>query len=317
LFGEHNSAFLLQRDFVALLVGASLSEEIKGLEIDHIHAHFATWPTSVALVLSKLSGIPFSFTAHAHDIHLRKMMLEEKIRSAKKVITISNFNRDYLRSLVPSEERSKISTVYLGVDFGDLRFPKVKNPNTTPQILAVGRLVPQKGFHFLIEALDLVKKWNVKFKASIVGEGPEFEMLRRLIEERSLEEEVELLGSQPFSEVRKQLAGADILVAPSVKVADGNIDGIPVVLFEAMAARLPIASTLVSGIPEAVKDGETGLLVEEKDVRALAGAIKTLLNDRNLREKLGEAGFQRAKKMFDLRKNVEEFKKVILGDMLN
>jgi glycosyltransferase involved in cell wall biosynthesis len=317
LFGEHNRFFFKVRDFGALLLGAALSGEIKNWNIDHIHAHFATWPTTIALVVSSLNGIPFSFTAHAHDIYIRQMMLKEKISRAKAVIAISDFNRKYLQGLARPADRSKISTVYLGVDFKALRFPKRKEKNAIPQILSIGRLVPQKGFRYLIEALDLVKKKNGKFKAAIVGGGPGFEELENLIKVKGLGGEVELLGPLLFVEVRKRLANADIFVSPSVKVPDGNIDGIPVVLFEAMAAKLPIVSTRVSGIPEAVKDGETGLLVKEKDAEGLAEAIGTLLSNRKLREKFGEAGFKRAKKMFDLHKNVEEFKKVILGGMLN
>jgi len=313
LFGKHNRLYLKIVDIGSLLVGASLSSEIRNLDIDHIHTHFATWPTTIALVLSKFLDIPFSFTAHASDIYERQMLLKEKISLAKAVVTISAFNQNYLRDLVSLKDRRKISLVYLGVNFRDLHFYPKRKTNEVPNILAIGRLVPKKGFKYLVEALYLTKMRRIKFKAFIVGGGSEFATLKSMVEDKDLEKNVSLLGALPFEEVMQHLGNADILVAPSVVVPNGDIDGIPVVLFEAMSAKLPIVSTHISGIPEAVKDKENGLLIEEKDTEALADAIYTLLNDQDLRERFGEAGFRRAQKMFDIHKNVQHLKQVILG----
>jgi len=317
LFGRHRPFNRKSIDFGALLIGAALSHEIRNLEIDHTHATWATWPATIALVLSRLQDVPFSFTAHAHDIHKRQMLLKEKISLARAVTTISKFNQEYLRGLVPLMYRSKISLVYLGVNFKDFRFSQKRKANKVPLILAVGRLVPFKGFSYLVDALDLVKRQGKDFRAVIIGGGPEFQKLRQRIGKKNLLGNVRLLGALPFKGVKKYFEKADIFVAPSIIEPLGGFDGIPVVLFEAMGAKVPIISTRISGIPEAVADGETGLLVKERDAEALAEAIRTLIDDRKLRERFGEAGFRRARKMFDLRKNVEEFKKVILGGMLN
>jgi len=311
LFGKHNRLVLKIVDLGSLLFGASLSNEIRNLDIDHIHAHFATWPTTIALVLSRLQDIPFTFTAHAHDIYLRQMLLKEKIALAKAVITISKFNQNYLRSLASPKNRDKIILNYLGVNFKALRFSARRKANEVPLILAVGRLVSFKGFSYLVDALDLIKKQGKDFRAVIIGGGSEFKHLEQKIIRKGLVENVHLLGALPFEEVKKYFEKADVFVAPSLIESSGTFDGIPVVLFEAMSAKLPIVSTYVSGIPEAVKDGENGFLVEEKDAEALAEAISILLNDRKLRERLGEAGFRKARKMFDLQKNVERLKQVI------
>ena len=317
LFGKYNRPHLRLWNLYALLIGGALSNEIRNFEIGHIHAPWATWPTTVALVLSRLQNVPFSFTAHAHDIYKNQMLLKEKISQAKAVITISDFNRNYLRGLASSRDRNKIFTIYLGVNFKDLRFSKKRKANTVPLILAVGRLVPYKGFSYLIDALDLIKRQGKGFRAIIIGGGPEFPHLKQKIAEKGLVGDVELLGPLNFKEVERYFEKADIFVVPSVIEPLGQFDGIPVVLFEAMAAKVPIVSTLVSGIPEAVKDGETGLLVKERDAESLAVAIRTLLDDPKLGERFGEAGFKRARRMFDLHKNVERLKQVILGGMLN
>jgi len=171
LFGKHNRLVLKILDLGSFLIGASLSKEIRNLDIDHIHAQWATWPTTIALVLSRLQDIPFTFTAHAHDIYLRQMLLKEKIALAKAVITISKFNQNYLRSLASPKDRSKIILNYLGVNFKDLRFSPKRKANEVPLILAVGRLVSFKGFSYLVDALDLVKKQGKDFRAVIIGGG--------------------------------------------------------------------------------------------------------------------------------------------------
>ena len=313
LFGKHNRLVQKSKDLASLRFGVWLSTEIRNLEIDHIHAHWATRSTTIALVLSKFLGIPFSFTAHAHDIYLKPMLLKEKIAAAKAVATCTNFNRNYLANSVSPGDREKIFTVYHGVDFKTLRFGR-KKVNKVPVVLAVGRLVAFKGFTYLVDALDLVKKQGGNFKAAIIGGGPEFENLESRIKEKNLAGNIELLGELPFEEVRKYFEEADIFVAPSIMTSEKAFDGLPNVLIEAMASKTPVVATSVSGIPEAIKNGENGLLVEEKDPKALSEAIQVLLKDEKLRRDFGEAGYMKALKMFDIEKNVKRLKQVILED---
>jgi glycosyltransferase involved in cell wall biosynthesis len=172
---------------------------------------------------------------------------------------------------------------------------------------------PYKGFTYLVDALDLVRARGGHFKARIIGGGRDFERVRNRIDEKALTAHIELLGTLPFTEVKKHLDAADIFVAPSIMLDDGVGDGLPNVLIEAMAARTAIVASRVSGIPEAIKHGENGFLVDEKSAEALASPIHQLLNDRDLRERMGERGYQIAREAFDLRTNVRLLKEVILG----
>jgi len=312
LRGEYSRPVLRRWDLASLLVGISFSREIRNLDVSRVHSQWATWPTTIALAVSELRGIPFSFTAHAHDIYKNQMLLKEKISRAKVVVTISDFNRDYLRKLADPRDRDKIFTIYLGVNFMDFRLPPKKKANHPPLILAVGRLIPYKGFSYLIDALELVKRQGRDFRAVIIGGGPEFRHLRKKIAEKGLAGEVGLLGALPFGKVKSYFGKADLFVAPSVVEPEGQFDGIPVVLFEAMGAKVPVIATRISGLPEAVADGENGLLVGERDAESLAAAICKLLDSPGLRKRMGEAGFRRGRKDFDLRKNVERFKRVVL-----
>jgi len=309
----------LREKFVDLrffFIGVTLIREIRDFNVDHIHAHWATWPTTIALILSRFLDVPFTFTAHANDIFADSVLLREKISLAEAAITCTGFNRNYLIGLTSPEERDKIFTIYHGIDFRTLRF-KQKRTKKVPVVLAVGRLVSYKGFSYLIDALDLVREQGGNFRAVIIGGGPEFEKLRFKISEKNLTGSIELLGALPFKEVKKYFEKADILVAPSIITPKKYFDGIPNVLIEAMASKTPIVATNISGLPEAVGDGENGLLVEEKDAKALSEAIQVLLNDEELRRKFGEAGYRKALRMFDIEKNVKRLKQVILKEEAN
>lgn len=313
LFGKHNQLALKAVDLGSLFVGVSLSNEIRNLDVDHIHAHFATWPTTIALVLFRLRGIPFTFTAHAHDIQTRKMLLKEKISLAEAVVTCTKFNKEYLAGLASPQDRDKIFCVYHGMDLKTFDF-KEERDNKVPLILAVGRLIPVKGFPYLIDALELVKKRGRTFQAVIIGEGPESQKLKQRISERNLIKNVNLLGALPFEDVKKHFGRADIFVAPSVIESPKRHDVLPNVLIEAMFSGVPVVATRISGLPEAVKNGENGFLVEERDTKALADAIYTLLANQELRRKFGKDGRNKALKMFDIQKNVQRLKQVILGE---
>ncbi|OGC38528.1 hypothetical protein A2V54_00065 [candidate division WWE3 bacterium RBG_19FT_COMBO_53_11] len=316
LFGRHRSFSTKFIDLGSLLVGATLAYEIRGLGIDQIHANFATWPTTIALVVSTLNGIPFTFTGHAHDLHYKQMLLREKISRAKTVVTCTQFNLDYLISLARPVDKKKIFCVHHGIEFTGLEKRKVSK-NSPPLILSVGRLVPFKGFNYLIDSLGILKAKGGKFKAVIIGGGQEKENLSWQIERSGLNNDVELLGARPFAEVKNYFQSADVFVAPSVIAKDNSFDGIPNVLMEAMAFGAPIVSTNISGIPEAVTDGKNGLLVKSGDALALSKAIGTLLTNEGLRDKFRKAGYKRVGEMFDLQKNVERFKQAIFGGMLN
>jgi colanic acid/amylovoran biosynthesis glycosyltransferase len=294
-------------DYLAWLQAAVFAPFLKSLGIDHIHAHFATSATTAALALSAMTGIPFSFTAHAKDIYhesVHKKTLAEKIQRARFVITVSDFNREYLRGLVDAERRSaRIIRLYNGIDLD--RFRPSEEDKDPELLVGVGRLIQKKGFEYLIEACKILKAQGRRFRCVIIGEGEERISLEKRLEQYSLQGEVSLLGPRTQAEVIRIVQAAAAFVLPCVVGDDGNRDGLPTVLLEAMALGVPVISTAVTGIPEIIEDGKTGVLVEQKNPQALARAIHTLLDSAPLRRQLSQEALGKVRKDFNLAVNVK------------
>jgi len=296
------------------------SIEEKGIR--HVHAHYSTHPALSALIISELTGISFSFTAHAHDIFVHKKMLGYKINRAKFVVTISEFNKQYILKFFPETPMEKIKVIHCGVNlekYKSLNLSKVQRISFPLQnkrgsifknqfsILCVASLQPYKGLDYLIKACALLKKL-IQFRCQIVGEGKERKKIEKLIKKLNLNEEVKLLGSQTEEMVADLLRETDLFVCPSIVARDGQMEGIPVAVMEAMASGLPVVATNISGIPELVEDGVTGLLVPPGDEHTLADAIIRLYNDETLRGKMGTRGKEKVASEFEIKANVEKLK---------
>jgi len=255
--------------------------------ITHLHAHFGSVATTVARMAARIAGVPYSFTAHAKDIYwegVDEADLVTKLGDAGKVVTVSEFNVDHLRALCPGAD---VTRVYNGLDLA--AFPYADPGERAPVVVAVGRLVEKKGFGDLIDACALLAARGRPVRCRIAGAGPLEQELRERIARAGLDDWVELLGPRSQDAVRDLVQEAAVFAAPCVVGEDGNRDGLPTVLLEAMALGTPCVSTPVTGIPEVVRDGETGLLVGERDPRALADALQRLLEDAPLRVRLAEA----------------------------
>ena len=243
--------------------------------IRHMHVHFASVATSVARLTSAITGIPFSFTAHAVDIFHKSVRSEDlrlKLEQADHAVTISRYNLRYLRQQFP-ESTSRLYLVRNGLELE--RFPYRDPPpvRTTVHIAAVGRLVEKKGFqHLLPAAAELVAE-GYHLEMRIGGTGALAQELQDSIERLGLTDKVRLLGALTQDQVQELLWWSDIFVAPCIVAADGNADGMPTVLLEAMAAGVPCIGTTVTGIPEVVRDGHTGVLTKPGSAPALARAI--------------------------------------------
>ena len=273
-----------------------------------LHAHFASRAGHVAMLASTLLGIPYSFTAHAKDIYHEEVdqdVLRVKMRRAALVITVSEFNRHTLLRVgdgIAGLEQ-KLVRAYNGVDLTFFQ-PAPPDERIPGRMLAVGRLVEKKGFFILIQACGLLAQRGVPFSCHLIGSGEEEPALRALVRALGLERAVQFRGALPVEQVAAAMRTASLVVLPCVVAADGNVDALPTVLLEAMACGLPVVSTALSGIPEIVADGETGYLVPPGDPAALAAAMRRLLEDCALAERLGRAGRERARDLFDLRTNV-------------
>lgn len=277
--------------------------------ITHVHAHFASSATSVAHSLHRLAGVRYSFTAHAKDIFHDEVDLRSvarKIDGAAFVVTVSDFNRAFLGQVSPG---ARVERIYNGLDLQQFHRNGTR-PDDLPLVLGVGRLVEKKGFDDLIRACARLRDEGVAFRCQIVGKGEREAALRRLVDALGVADRVTLAGPMPRDALLGLYPRAAALVAPCVVGADGNRDGLPTVLIEAMALGVPVVSTPVTGIPELVTDGETGLLVDERSPEALAAAIRGLVVDRARAARLADAARARVEHAFDLRANVAQLRRL-------
>ena len=297
LRGLWKQPLVLLKSMFALLRGIEHLDAIRRFNPDFIHSHWATYPSTVALALAKLTGKPWGFTCHAHDIFVDNQLLETKLTNATLPVTISRYNVDYLSETITLLARQRLHVVHCGVDLSAFAF---RHDGREPSLLlAVGRLDPIKGFDVLLLALAKLATAGVVFRCVIIGEGQQRAELEQSIAMLDLRDRVQLLGARPQVEVRALLHRATAFVLPSTIAADGNRDGIPVALMEAMAVGAPVISTRVSGIPELIGDDVSGLLVDGGDADTLAGAIRRLLGDVALRERLARSAREVVEHDFD------------------
>lgn len=250
---------------------------LRNKEIDHLHAHFVDRATTVALCVSRLLNLSYSFTAHANDIYKEPVLIPEKINGAKFMVTVSEFNKNYLLQNYPGLNPDKLFVLHPWVDLSHFQPPLVRSKNDCFHIMSVGRLVEKKGHHYLIEACRLLRDQQVEFECDIVGDGPLRAKLEAMVAQYHLTDQVHLLGGRPQAEVLAGLAQADLFVLACVVAQDGDRDGMPVALTEAMAMAVPVISTNIVGIGELVQPG-AGYLVPPDDAPRLAGAIKLMMN---------------------------------------
>lgn len=285
----------------------SFARRMAADRVDHLHAHFASHPAAVAWVIHRLSGIPFSFTAHGSDLHRDRHMLKDKVAEAAFVVAISNYNRGVILDECGPSAGAKVVVIHCGVDVRVFRPDSARaageNRERPFTVLCVGTLHEVKGQSYLIEACRHLAAQGLAFACHFVGDGPDRRELAQQVARAGIGDRVHFRGRLTQEEVREALAGADVLTAPSVPTRSGRREGIPVALMEAMASGVPVVASRISGIPELVEDGESGLLVEPRDVEGLARALEQLLRDEGLRRRLGAAGRVKVEREFDLRKS--------------
>jgi colanic acid/amylovoran biosynthesis glycosyltransferase len=274
---------LVRRDATLLwrfLQAGYIAMEARRRGVTHFHAHFATRATSVAFMASQISRIPYSFTAHAYDIfrsNVNLYALKRKIQKVRFVVTISDFNKSYLEGIAP-DSADKIVRIYNGIDLG--RFVPAGPPPAAPfTILSVARLVEKKGLPVLIEACARLQERGVDFRCWIIGKGQLRPQLQALIEQHCLQNRVRLLGAQTQGEVLEHYRSAHLFALPCIVGSNGDRDGLPVSIVEALACGLPVVSSPVTAIPEIVHHGQNGLLVPEGNADALATTLESVICD--------------------------------------
>jgi len=267
--------------------------------ISAVHAHFAGVATRTAWWLKQLFGVPYSFTGHANDIFVEKpdqrVPLGQLIQDAEFVATETEFSTQYLQSKFP-QSAGKIHRVYNGLNLDPFR---PANPDVgSLKIIAIGRLIPKKGFGILIEAFNILIAKGLKMRCRIVGAGPEHVPLRQLVDRLALGKFVELSGPKAQPEIVELLADSNLFVFPAVEDKTGDRDNLPTVIIEAMASGLPVVATGLGGIGEIVTHQANGLIVPERDVDALADAIAFMAEHPDLRKRYGQNGLATVKEKF-------------------
>jgi glycosyltransferase involved in cell wall biosynthesis len=288
-----------------ITMAAWLAAHARRLGLNHLHAHFASLPSTLAFMAHEVSGIPFSFTAHAKDIFVYGMeehRLREKLTAAGFVVTVTEYNRRYLIDNVPDLNRERITVIHNGVDLEQFK-PDKSLMRDNNLIIGVGRLVPKKGFGDLLGACAYLKESGVSFRCEIIGDGPEGEALMAKRQALGLEKDVAFLGPRKQDEVLAKMREATVLALPCTIADDGNQDALPTVILEALACGLPVVSTAVSGIPEIIDSGDDGILVEPRDQLALGKEIERVLKSPALQIQFSFRGREKAVRKFDLRQN--------------
>ena len=273
---------LLRADVSDAMQALHLAREVRARGITHLHAHFASVATTVARLASLLTGVPYSFTAHAKDLFHESVDPEDlraKLRDAATAVTVTDYNASYLRAAFP-DEAARVVTVRNGLLLDD--FPFTSPVGREPVVAAVGRLVEKKGFCHLLEAVALLRDRGRPVRTVLAGAGPSRPSSGSSSTPSAWAGWWTCAGRCRSTRSGRWCPRAAVLAAPCVTGTDGNADGLPTVLLEAMALGTPVVATPVTGIPELVRHGETGLLVPERDPRALADALATLLDDQAL-----------------------------------
>ncbi|MFW6279601.1 MAG: glycosyltransferase family 4 protein [Planctomycetota bacterium] len=273
--------------------------------VQHIHGHFAHTTTDIAIMMARATGLPVSFSAHAWDVYCTGQILWKRLNAAEACITCTNAARKHILAGARPSDRKKVHLIYHGTDLPRFPFIPSSSISLTPSILAVGRLVRKKGFHVLIRACHRLKT-NLQFQCNIVGSGPQKEALRTLIADLGLENEVQLVGEIPHEDIPRHYRRADLLVMPSIIVEDGDRDGLPNVVVEAMASGLPVVGSRLSGIPEAVSHERTGLLCKPDNPAVLSQTIHRMIHDKELRQSCVHEARKKVETDFDYRLNSEK-----------
>jgi len=293
-------------DFLRLYQAVYVGLRLQEAGIDHVHAHFAGMAARTAFWIARFFPITFSLTAHANDIFAPRNFeigLDKLVGVARVIITETDYAAKFLQERFP-ERAERIHRIYNGLNLAE--FGRATFYSDPPLVVAIGRLIVKKGFTNLIRACALLVERGRSFRCEIFGDGPLEKDLRAQIEDLGLQERVQLPGPKPQRDLRARLANASVFALPSVPESGGGMDNLPTVIMEAMATGLPVVSTRIGGIPEMVVENETGFLVQPEDAVALAGAIEKLISDRSLGQKLGQAGHERAQKLFSIEGNVRE-----------
>lgn len=285
-----------------------LADLLPRLGVRHLHAHFAVHPATMAYIAHTFSKVTYSFTVHGPDVFVHRLLLQHKIARAKFVRTVSTFTKAFIGGLYPVAAEGKVEVVHVGVnpDVYAEAASQSSPAGMRTRLLSVASLTGAKGFTFLVDACARLVNEGADIECTIVGDGPLRDTIKARIEQHGLTDRIRMTGALPQHEVARLVADCDIFVLPSVIAYNGQMDGIPISLMEAMAAGRPVVASAISGIPELVQHGVSGILVDATHPERIASSIRMLMEDPELRAKMGTAGQTRVREAFDVSRTAAE-----------
>lgn len=302
------------KNLIVLPKGVFVAKIIQKEKVEHIHAHWGSTTSTMAYIVFRITGIPWSFTLHRWDIK-ENNILEEKVKSAKFTRCISEHGKNELFGIIGKECEDKIKVIHMGVNIPE-NIPEWQRVKELFTIIVPANLLEVKGHKYIVEACSmLVKEGARNFQCIFYGDGPFRTKLKNLIEERALTNYMKIPGVIPHEKLIEIYKNKkiDIVVLPSIITNKGEHEGIPVALMEAIAYKISVISTNTGGISELLSGG-AGVIVEEKNSRKLADAIKKLMENSNLKRNLGESGREKIQNEFNVHKNVQALLKLTMGE---
>ena len=295
-----------QPDFLRLYQATYVGLRLREAGITRVHAHFAGMATRTAYWLHKFFGVRYSFTAHANDIFAPREFaigLDKLVADSVAVVSVSDYGAEFLRRRFPAVS-PKIVRIYNGIELA--AFLPATFPPGVASIVSVGRLIEKKGFTDLVTACAILKSRGVPLRCEIVGEGPLAPALQSQIDANGVGDVVRLVGAESQAQIAPRLAAATVFALPCTTGKDGGMDNLPTVIMEAMAAGLPVVSTRLAGVPEMVREGITGTLVEPDSPNEFADALLAFVRDPARARAFGAAGRELAQERFSVEGSVRE-----------
>lgn len=303
--------------FYILIKGMGYARVFYTFKPDLVIAHFMSDSSTVAVVAATILGVPFAISAHAKDVTVKPHCIKGKIERAAFVLVCNKRAFEYCVYSAHHNYSHKIMLKYHGLNHSD--FERTRGNGEVPLILNIARLEEKKGHRYLIEAAKIMKDAGVKFKMAVIGPGSLYAELEKMISEKGLSEEVEIVGEGkglPFSETRDYYSRADVFVFPGINTQEGDADGIANVLLEAAASHIPIVATDSGSTTEFLENEKSAVIVPQKDPSALAGALMKLLNDRAFANQLAEEAYKKVAADFDINMTAAAIEDLILKEIL-
>lgn len=302
--------FYLLKSWMMVPHALYLAEVFERDGIPHVHCNWATYPATVGMLIKQWSGLPYSVTAHAYDIHMMPWMLPAKLETSDFFVTCAEYNRRYLRSMCSPEAGERIVLSYHGTNLQRFQ-PGPRRPGDDFRVVSVGWFKEYKGFHFVVEAISRLVAQGIDASLHLAGDGPQRAYLVEQARRLGIADRVVFHGYLDHDRLIELYRDCDVFAMGSIEMTNfGRQDVIPNVIAEAMAIGLPIVSTCMGGISELLEDGVSGIMVPQRDPVALGDALARVANDPELAKELRAAGLARVADIWDRNKNLEALSRV-------